>query len=308
MTTALPWFDADRVFGAVGFPAAIDALESALADGLDPAGDPERGSVPLEHGEFLLMPSEGAGFAGVKVVTVAPGNPTHGLPRIQAVYLVCDSETLTPRALLDGTALTTLRTPALSAVAARHLAPHGPARLLVVGSGPQAWGHVHALAAVREPADVVITGRSPSRAEALAERLRGEGFPARAGTVDDARTATIVVCATTSAEPVFDGTLIARDALVIAVGSHDPRTRELDGDLVGRSRVVVEDRATALREAGDVIMAIEEGHTDAAQLVPLADVVRGVTSVDRHRPRVFKSVGMGWEDLVVAAACVTAAG
>lgn len=305
--TALPWFDADRVFAAVGFPAAIDALESALAAGLDPAGDPARVPVPLEHGEFLLMPSEGAGFAGVKVVTVAPDNPAHGRPRIQAVYLVCDSETLTPRALLDGTALTTLRTPALSAVAARHLAPHGPARLVVVGSGPQAWGHVHALAAVHELAEVVITGRSPSRAEALAERLRSEGFPARAGIADDAAAAAIVVCATTATEPVVDGTLIAADALVIAVGSHDPSKRELDGGLIGRSQVIVEDPATALREAGDVIMAIADGHADAAALVPLADVVRGVTSVDRDRPRVFKSVGMGWEDLVVAAACVTSA-
>ena len=304
--TALPWFDADRVFAAVGFPAAIDALESALAGGLDPGGDPARVPVPLEHGEFLLMPSEGAGFAGVKVVTVAPDNPAHGRPRIQAVYLLCDSETLTPRALLDGTALTTLRTPAISAVAARHLAPHGPARLVVVGSGPQAWGHVHALAAVRELADVVIAGRSPSRAGALAERLRGEGFPARAGVAGDVDAATIVVCATTATEPVVDGTLIEPGTLVIAVGSHDPRKRELDGGLVGRSQVVVEDPATALREAGDVIMAIEDGHADAAALVPIADVVRGVASVDRDRPRVFKSVGMGWEDLVVAAACVTA--
>ncbi len=306
MTAGLPWVDADRLL-STGFAAAVDALEAALADGLDPAADPARISVPLDHGEFLLMPSQGPGVAGVKVLTVAPGNPERDLPRIQAVYLLCDAETLTPRALLDGSALTTLRTPALSAVAARHLAPSGPARVVVFGSGPQAWGHVHALAAVRELADVVITGRSAARAEELAERLRTEGVAAMAGSASAVAEATIIVCATTASEPVFDGALVGDDAFVVAVGSHERDRRELDGELVGRSQVVVEDVATALREAGDVVMAIEEGHTDAAGLVPLAEMVRGAASVDRTRPRVFKSVGMGWEDLVVAAACVTAA-
>jgi len=306
MTAGLPWVDADRVL-STGFIAAVDALEAALADGLDPAADPARISVPLDHGEFLLMPSQGPGVAGVKVLTVAPGNPERDLPRIQAVYLLCDAETLTPRALLDGSALTTLRTPALSAVAARHLAPSGPARVVVFGSGPQAWGHVHALAAVRELADVVITGRSAARAEELAERLRTEGVAARADSASAVAGATIIVCATTASEPVFDGALVGDDAFVVAVGSHERDRRELDGELVGRSQVVVEDVATALREAGDVVMAIEEGHMDAAGPVPLAEIVRGAASVDPNRPRVFKSVGMGWEDLVVAAACVTAA-
>ena len=304
--TALPWYDAQRMFAAVDVGSAIDALQAALTHGLDPAADPARASVPLERGEFLLMPSQGMGFAGDKVLTVAPANPDRGLPRIQGVYLLCDAETLTPRALLDGTALTTLRTPALSALAARFLAPAEPARVVVVGSRPQAWGHVHALAAVRYRVDVVITGRSASRAEQLADRLSAEGFPARAGDASAVADATIVVCATTAAVPVIDGNSVADDALVIAVGSHEPDRRELDGSLLGRSQVVVEDRATALREAGDVILAIEEGRTDAASLTPLAQIVRGEASVDRTRPRVFKSVGMAWQDLAVAAACVTA--
>lgn len=306
MTSALPWFDAERVFSTVGFPAAIDALERALTEGHDPAADPARSIVPVQHGQLLLMPSEVAGVAGVKLASVAPGNPAQGLPRIQALYVVLDSATLTPRALLDGTALTTLRTPALSAVAARHLAPDGPAHLLVFGSGPQAWGHVHAIAAVRDLDEVVIAGRSAVRAEALARGLRDEGFTARSGGAADVTTASIIVCATTAATPVFDGAAAASDALVIAVGSHEPSLRELDGRLVGRSQLVVEDPATALREAGDVIMAIAEGRTSEAHLVPLASIVRGEASVDRTRPRVFKSVGMGWEDLVVAAACLDA--
>ena len=112
----------------------------------------------------------------------------------------------------------------------------------------------------------------------------------------------MVVCATTARHPLFDGTLVADDACVVAVGSHEPDARELDAGLMARAQVVVEDRAVALREAGDVIMAVDETLLDPFSLVPLRDILRGELAVDRERPRVFKSSGMSWEDLVVAAA------
>jgi ornithine cyclodeaminase len=157
------------------------------------------------------------------------------------------------------------------------------------------------LAAVRPLEQATYLVRDPARTRLDAVALG----TARADA--ELRSADVVVCATSARSPVFDPALLRDDAVVVAVGSHERDRRELDGELVGRSQVVVEDVATALREAGDVVMAIEEGHMDAAGLVPLAEMVRGAASVDRTRPRVFKSVGMGWEDLVVAAACVTAA-
>ncbi|MEO6200793.1 MAG: ornithine cyclodeaminase family protein [Cryobacterium sp.] len=299
--SSLPYYDAEAVFAAVDFAAAVAALDTALAGGLDPAAALRRTFEEVENGQLLLMPAEGSGFAGVKLASVAPGNPARGRERIQAVYVLMDSETLTPIALFDGTALTTLRTPALSAVAVKHLAPRGPATLLVFGSGPQAWGHVHAIAAVRGLAEVIITGRSAENAEALVARLRGEGFSARVGDPADAASATVIVCATTATDPVFDGSLVTGETVVVAVGSHEAFMRELDSALVARSLVVVEDTASALREAGDVVIPIEEGVMDAAALVPIRDVVLGSAAVPAGRPRVFKSVGMGWEDLVVAA-------
>jgi ornithine cyclodeaminase len=90
--------------------------------------------------------------------------------------------------------------------------------------------------------------------------------------------------------------------VVAAVGSHEPDARELDASLLGRAAVVVEDVATAMREAGDVVLAIAEGALSAADLVPMRDVVIGAVTVPADRPLVFKGVGMSWQDLVVAEA------
>lgn len=281
---------------ALGPAAAVQAITDALRGGLDPATDPARVSVGLANGQFLLMPSQTPTAAGVKVVTVAPDNPKHGLPRIQAAYLLFDHETLELRAVLDGTALTTLRTPAASVAAVLGRLPHRALRVAVIGAGPQAVGHVATLAAVRPLDDATYLVRDPSRsllgAVALGS-LRADELLRRAD---------VVVCATSARSAVFDSALLRDDAVVIAVGSHEPDARELDAALLGRGRVVVEDVGTALREAGDVIMAVAEGALDPTDLVPMRDVVTGAAQLPSDRPLVFKSVGMSWQDLVVATA------
>jgi ornithine cyclodeaminase len=248
------------------------------------------------------MPSEIPAAAGVKVVTVAPGNPVRGLPRIQAVYLLFDRETLALRAVLDGTALTTLRTPAVSVAAALPRLPDRPLRVAVVGAGPQATGHVATLAAVRPLATTTHLVRDPSRTPLEAVRL---GTPQAEEAL---RSADVVVCATSARSPLFDSTVVRDDAVVVAVGSHEPDARELDAALMGRAVVVVEDVGTALREAGDVVLAIAEGTLAAADLVPVRDVVTGVTTLPADRPVVVKTVGMSWQDLVVAEAVLAAVG
>lgn len=301
--------DADAVRAACGPAAAVEAITAALNAGLDPAADLPRQAVSLPSGQFLLMPSQGArggAHVGIKVVTVAPENPARGLPRIQAVYLLFDAESLSPVAVLDGTALTTLRTPAVSvaAVAPRLKAGSGSVALAVVGTGPQAHGHVATLAAVlgsyRPLGPVTHLVREPARATpaegAAVVRLGGP----RAREV--LRAADVVVCATAARSPLFDAELIADSAVVIAVGSHEPDARELPGALCARATVVVEDVATALREAGDVCLALDEGALQREQLLPMQEVVTGRARPDPGRPLVFKSVGMSWQDLVVAEA------
>jgi ornithine cyclodeaminase/alanine dehydrogenase-like protein (mu-crystallin family) len=277
---SLAFLDADEVRRRLGVPAAADALESALLDGLDPEADPPRGSLELDRGELLLMPSAAAGHPVVKLVTIG------GEPRIQGVCVVFDGETLAPVALADGIALTNLRTAAVSALAVRHLAVADARRLLVFGRGPQAHAHVEAMRAVRPIELVDMVGRDQAR-----------------GGVDElVAVADIVCCCTTAREALFDGSLVADHAVVVAIGSHEPGLRETDDALAARATIVVESRSSALREAGDVILAIESGAASPDELVTLSDVVRGEARPDPERPRLFKSTGMSWEDAVIAAA------
>lgn len=295
-------YDADAVLG-LGPAAAVRALRAALTGGFDPAGDPARTITQLRRGQSLLMPSELGDWFGVKVCTIAPGNPALGKERIQAEYLLHDSETLTLRATLDGAALTTLRTPAVSVAACLpHLlslaAERDPGlRLVVFGAGPQAQGHVHTVAAHVPVADVTVCRHSAAAAVPWADRTLP---PDDEHVADLLRRADVIVAATTARDPLFDGQLVNDQAIVLAVGSHEPAAAELDPALLGRSLVVVETTQSALREAGDVIRAVATGTLAPGDLVPMAAAVTGPRERPA-RPLVVKTTGMSWEDLVVAA-------
>lgn len=298
------WYTAAQVAERVPADRARRLIGKALVEGFDPATDPARVSTPAGSGHLLLMPSTISAWTGVKVASVAPENPARGLPRIQAVYVLLDTATLTARALLEGSALTSLRTPAVSAVAADALAPPDAAHLVVFGTGPQAVGHVRAFTGIRDLARVTVVGRSPGKVRAVLEEVSALAPETVAGTADDVARADIVVCATSAPDPLFDGSLVRDGACVVAMGSHETGRRELDAGLMGRSLVVVEDVATALREAGDVVLALEDGTLTEDALVPMRDVVTGAVVRRDDAPNVFKGVGMSWQDLAVAVGVV----
>jgi ornithine cyclodeaminase/alanine dehydrogenase-like protein (mu-crystallin family) len=275
---SLPFLDAGEVRRRLDVTGAADALEAALRAGLDPEADPPRGTVELDRGELLLMPSAAARHPVVKLVTIG------GEPRIQGVCVVFDGETLAPRALVDGIALTNLRTAAVSALAVRQLAAPDARRLLIFGRGPQAHAHEEAMRAVRPIESADMVGRD------------------QAGVDELVAAADIVCCCTTARDPLFDGSLVADHAVVVAIGSHEPGVRETEDALAERATIVVESRASALREAGDVILAIDAGAISEDELVTLAELVRGEAQPVPGRPRFFKSTGMSWEDAVIAAA------
>ncbi|ADI08905.1 ornithine cyclodeaminase [Streptomyces bingchenggensis BCW-1] len=204
--------------------------------------------------------------------------------------------------------MTNLRTPAVSIAATSPLLTRftRPIELVVFGAGPQAVGHVEAVQACDsvELADVTYVVRRPDQAR---EQLPPHATVVSAEDPDvTARLerAHVVVCATSARTPLFDSAYLADSTVVIAVGSHEPEARELDGPLMARAHVMVEDVRTALREAGDVVLAMREGHLHADELIPMADVVRGTRTLPPERTVVFKSVGMSWQDLVVAEALI----
>jgi ornithine cyclodeaminase/alanine dehydrogenase-like protein (mu-crystallin family) len=263
------WLDAS----ALSYAAAADALEAALAQGFDPEAAPPRSALPVGDGELLVMPAAVGPVAAVKLVTVGPNEP-----RIQGVCVVFDAPTLVPVALVDGIALTNLRTAAVSLLAVRRLAVAEPRRAVIFGRGPQARAHAEAIAAP----DTVLLGRDDPRRDELVAQ------------------ADVICCCTTAREPLFDGDLVADHACVVAIGSHEPAARETDDRLAARATVVVESRTSALREAGDVIAA----GLGPDELVTLRELVTGAELPPG--PRLFKSTGMAWEDAVVAGALLPA--
>ncbi len=299
---APPWIDEVRLRSVLTYPDAVAELAAALGRPAMMAGTPPRQIVDTSSGQLLLMPAEISPFAGVKVVTVAPGNPALGLPRINGIYVLFDSATLRPVALFDAAALTAVRTAAVSALAVDRLAPPHAARLVVFGAGPQARAHLEALAAVRPLVAVGIVTRSPATAPAMVAHARRLGLAASAAGPEAVATADIVACCTTAREPLFDSARLPPDATVVAVGSHEPDARELETALVRRSTVVVESRASGAT-AGEIVLAERDGADVVAG--DLTDLVAGRVAAQPGRPRVFKSVGEAWEDLVIAAAAYT---
>jgi ornithine cyclodeaminase len=180
----------------------------------------------------------------------------------------------------------------------------------VFGAGPQAHGHVATLAAALTPHRTLVAVthlvRDPSRVRpADGAEVVAVGTPQAAAVL---RAADVIVCATSARTPLFDADLVADTAVVVAVGAHEPDAREVPAALCARATVVVEDVATALREAGDVCLALDDGALDTQDLVPMRDVVTGRVTPATDRPLLFKGVGMSWQDLVTAEAVLSRAG
>ena len=293
--------DADGLRRRLPMRVAIDALETAFAGELPPLSPRTHEATP--DGSLFLMPAAGPQGVGVKLITLTEANRSSRRPFIQGVYVLFRSGTQEPEAVIDGAAMTALRTGAVSGLATRMLAREDAHRLVVFGSAVQARSHVEAVRAVREIDVVVIVSPTPAHAAALAREVDG-----RAGTADDVREADVVCTCTPSAVPLFDGAWLPEGVHVNAIGAYTPTTRELDGVAMALGRVVVETRDVAMAEAGDLLLAMADGAIGPDHIVAdLRELVRG--NRVRRSPSditIFKSVGMAFEDLVIARAAVDA--
>ncbi|WP_426956161.1 ornithine cyclodeaminase family protein [Muricoccus radiodurans] len=293
--------DPARVAALLPWGALNDALAAMFRQGCE---------SPLRHahtwpegaGEntLLLMPAWQAGrYSGVKIVHVAPAHA----PAVHAAYLLSDAHTGAPLALLDGGALTDRRTAAASALAARHLARPDSRRHLILGSGKVAHALAGAYRAAFPIERIAVWSRDPANAERLAARLRAEGHPAVAAASPDPSEADIVSAATLSTTPLLRGAAVRPGTHVDLVGAFRRTMRESDTDLIARATLVVDTRAGALAEAGDVTQPIAEGAiTESHVVAELAELLRGAHPGRRTAEEitVFKSVGWAGEDLAAA--------
>lgn len=319
----LPYYAAEDVWRALPFDRAIRAIEEALAQEVDPELDgPRLFSDFPDEGEFLLMPAQGASLSGVKVLTVAPKNPARHLEKIQGVYVLFDSMTAAPLAVIDGVSLTAIRTPAVAITALKHLAKAAPEgselgdrpTVLTFGAGIQALNHIRAAHSLFPNAVYEVVGRRPERVASLIETLGAEGIRVTdvASSVDASGTkaavqrADVVLCCTSTETPLFDGALVKDSAIVIATGTHGLTRREVDDHLVMRAEIAVEARSSALRENGNLVNAPKPyaGQTPRDAATPtwwnLRDLVLGNVTRAPGKPAFYSGVGMSWEDLIMA--------
>ncbi|WP_458095410.1 bifunctional Delta(1)-pyrroline-2-carboxylate/Delta(1)-piperideine-2-carboxylate reductase [Roseomonas sp. WA12] len=293
--------DHAAVEALLAWEALAGALDSMFRTGCEA---PLRHAHGWEEGaarnSLLLMPAWQAGrYTGVKIVHVAPGHA----PAVHAAYLLSDATTGAPLALLDGGALTDRRTAAASVLAARHLARPDSRRLLLLGSGKVAHALAGAYRAAFPIEDIAVWSREFTNAARLAARLRAEGHPARAVGDPDPGEADIVSAATLSRTPLVRGDGVRPGTHVDLVGAFRPDMRESDAALLARATLVVDTRAGALAEAGDVVQAIAEGAFGPDHLAAdLAALCRGEHPGRRDDAEVtvFKSVGWAGEDLAAA--------
>ncbi|HJO37941.1 MAG: ornithine cyclodeaminase family protein [Vicinamibacterales bacterium] len=244
---------------------------------------------------------------GTKLITIVERNHERGLPSHLATVVLLDPETGALLALLDGRYITEARTPAVSAMAARQLATSGGGHTLaILGSGVQARSHLEAFSHTLDVETARVWSPNASHRERFVETAAassGVSITAASSAEEAVREATLVVLATSSAVPVLDSAWVADGAHVTSVGAPVPDQREMDPQLVARARVIVDSRAAALAESGDIVQGIAEGHFEATQIAgEIGEIVNG-TLRGRTSPSevtVFKSLGMAVEDIAAA--------
>jgi len=262
--------------------------------------------MPGHQGLALFMPSYGAALsaAGVKVLTVMQANPQKKLPLIHSKYLYISAETGEIRGLMDAEFLTGIRTAVVSALVTDLLGKSGGGTLAVFGTGTQAWHHVEVFTKLFALREILVFGQTQESSEKFAERVERQlRKPARRAVIGELKRAEIICTCTTNPEPLFEMKDLSGNAHINAIGSYTPQTREIGSDVMANATIVVDSYESALNEAGDVIIPLNEGTiTRSSIYASIAELVSGEKpspDVD-NRLTVFKSVGIAMEDLVAA--------
>lgn len=243
---------------------------------------------------------------GAKLVSVFPQNFNSGQPSHQGAVILYESKWGRPVAIMDGRAITRIRTAATSALATRLLARANARTLAILGYGEQARAHLEAIQIVRAIDGVRVWGRSGAKAREFAatEGARHGIAIMAASTAEEAVRDADVICTTTAAtEPILRGAWLAPGMHVNAVGSGVPYTTELDAEAVAKSRFIVDLKEAALAQAGEFLDARRRGLVGDNHIqAELGEVLIGRKEgrVDDQDITIFKSLGIVAEDLAAA--------
>ncbi|MCI0352457.1 MAG: ornithine cyclodeaminase family protein [Acidobacteriales bacterium] len=283
---------------------AVAAIERAFKSDYSSFVIPDRQHIETADGVFLVMPcyNRATGRMGTKFVSVS--NSAASGSTVQATYLLLDPLSAEPQVWLAANWLTDLRTAAASFVASRFLARDDARVLGIFGSGRQARAHVELFTRLRKFDRVLICGSASAQAGGFVSELKRD-FNINAEAVEASECAAqsdLICTCTTASAPLFDGRVLRPGSHLNLIGAFQPATREVDSITISRARVVVDTYAGALREAGDVLIPMQEGELTRESITELHEIVSG-SRPGRQGDKeitVFKSVGCALEDLAVA--------
>ncbi|MEX0363163.1 MAG: ornithine cyclodeaminase family protein [Allomuricauda sp.] len=255
---------------------------------------------------LLLMPAWNPGKeAGVKVVTVNPGNDKFDLPSIQGSYLYLDAKTGVLKAIMEAKNLTAKRTAATSALASSFLSRKNTETMLMIGTGALSVNLIRAHAAVRPIKKVYVWGKKQAKAEAVCQVLTQEPFevcsvPSIAACI---RNVDLVSCATLSETPLVFGSDLVPGQHIDLVGAYKPNMRESDDETIRRASVFLDTREGGLKESGDIAIPLKNGLLKETEIkADLFDLCAGLVPgrTSENEITLFKSVGHALEDLIAA--------
>lgn len=307
------WLTRSDVESLLDMSAAIEAVaESYRLDYLGEAELPVRANIPVARhdGSLMSMPAYLGGemdALGAKLISFYGTNPTRrGLPAVQGCVMLFDGRDGGLLALIDAGYLTAMRTGAAGGVAARYLAREDARTLTVFGSGAAAPYQVEAALCERKIEQIYVLSRTHANAEAMAQKLAESLGVAAQATTDTAMavaTADIIVTVTSGHEPLFEGSLLREGVHISGIGSHLPYASEVDAEAICRSKVVVDQMAACLAEAGDLIRPIEAGVYEASRIHAEIGAIAAGDKPGREKDQeitFFKSVGLAVQDVAVA--------
>jgi ornithine cyclodeaminase/alanine dehydrogenase-like protein (mu-crystallin family) len=270
---------------------------------------------PDAPGFMGLMPGwsrgDGTGAFALKAVCIMAGNPARGLDAHQGLVTLFDGETGVPTAILDASAITAVRTAAVTAVATGALARPDATTLAVLGAGTQARAHLRALAGVRAFERVWVYAPTTAHAEDVAAEASTAGVTVAASAQEALRDADVVVTVTSAREPVLRREWLKPGAHLNAVGASSPRNREIDTATVAASALFCDSRESLRNEAGEFRLAVTEGLISGDEHVraELGEVLAGTAAGRRDAGELtmFRSLGLAIEDLAAAQCAVATA-
>jgi ornithine cyclodeaminase/alanine dehydrogenase-like protein (mu-crystallin family) len=274
-------------------PDLIDAMEQAIAAfSAGSVNQPVRTVMQIggQKSFFGLMPAHYEKALGAKLVTVYESNHARGLPSHLATIILLDPETGALIAIMDGRYITEARTAAVSAVSVKKLARKDASILAILGSGVQARSHLEAISHVHKFSEVRAWSPTRTHLDAFCKEM---GVTAADTAEAAVRGADVIVLATSSRTPSISDDWVSPGAHVISIGACVPSQREMDPNLIARSRLFVDSRAAALKESGDVIP-----FGDAHIVAELGDP--SVARLTANEITIFKSLGLAVEDVAAA--------